>query len=1150
MDDAAMHEKSQDIVTERDLAQQYLDIAGVILVAFDDQARITLLNRMGYQVLGYDEGELNGKDWFATCLPPDEAEVVHTVYRRLIAGDIEPVERFENHVCCKDGSRRLIAWRNTVLRDPDGRIIGTLSSGEDITERRRVENELNLLKRSIDRHPDGMYWMDTDNRFVYVNDAACSVLGRTRDELLGHTIDEVNPLATPEVMGQVWARLRQTGSYASESIHRCKDGTEFPVEIMTTHVVSKGKEYNCGFARDITDRKLAEAALRDSEAQHRALIRHLHAGVVVHAADTSILLANEQASVLLGLTIDQMMGKTAIDPAWCFLREDETPMPLDDYPVNRVLATRIPLRNQVVGITRPGQDRAWVLVNAYPELDPSGALRQIVVTFVDITERKQAEEALRESEDRLSFALKHSCIGSWSFDLENGTATRTLEHAIIFGYDSIKAPWTKAIFLEHVLPDDRDRVAQTIAQTAAQKGTMNFECRIRRCDGEVRWVWIAGGYQANSLHHPSHIAGIIRDITERKHAEEALRRSEEKYRAIFENVQDIFYQTDMQGTIIEISPSIERYSGFPREELIGKPVTDVYLNPADRDGLLAELQAHGEVVDYQLQLRAHDGRVVFVSVNAHFIYDNGVPIGVEGSLRDISERKQAQDALADEKERLRVTLRSIGDGVIATDTEGRVTMMNRVAETLTGWTLAEAEGRPLTEIFHIIHEVTRQRCANPVEEVLTTGGAVELANHTVLIARDGTERIIADSGAPIAAPGSRIVGVVLVFRDVTQESRMRDELQRMAKLDSLSVMAGGIAHDFNNLLTAIAGNMGLAQWALRTGETRDATCFVGEAENAAMRARDLTQQLLTFAKGGAPVREQVAVAPLIREAVGFALSGSRNRCRVAIGPDVCPVHADAGQLSQVLHNLLLNADQAMPDGGEITVTATNVEVCLDTSALPPGIYVRIDIGDTGVGIPADIQERIFDPFFTTKQRGSGLGLASVYSIVRGHDGLVRVASTPGQGSTFSVFIPAQAGPETHATHASLCTHPTRPWRILVMDDEAPICTILRAVLTAAGHTVETTAGGTEALATWTRAVDNGTPFDLAILDLTIPGDLGGKDVMARLRVIDPTVRAIASSGYASDPIMAQYRDYGFVGRLAKPYRVDEVLTLLRELQAD
>jgi PAS domain S-box-containing protein len=513
------------------------------------------------------------------------------------------------------------------------------------------------------------------------------------------------------------------------------------------------------------------------------------------------------------------------------------------------------------------------------------------------------------------------------------------------------------------------------------------------------------------------------------------------------------------------------------------------------------------------------------------------------------ELQQANEHLAEEKERLAVTLRSIGDGVITTDAQGTVTFLNGVAEELTAWPIAEAVGRPLRDVFHIVNQATRERSEDPVAKVLATGSVVGLANHTVLLAKDGAERILADSGAPIRDRDSQIVGVVLVFRDVTTEHRVEAELQNAQKLESVGLLAGGIAHDFNNLLTAILGNIALAQLD-SDPDGQQAECLA-DAEKAVARASDLTRQLLTFSRGGAPIRKSARIGEMIADAARFSLRGSNVRSVLEVPDDLWPVEADLGQLSQVIGNLVINANEAMPDGGALSVTARNLPPGADErpASLADGPYVAVSITDQGVGIDERHIERVFEPYFTTKQRGSGLGLTTCYSIVRNHDGAISVSTRRGEGTTFCVYLPASiCEPAPRALQRSV--HSGRG-RILVMDDEEMLRKVSSGILARLGYEVVTVPDGAAALEQYEAAMAAGRPLDAVILDITIPGGMGGVETMERLLLLDPKVKAIVSSGYSNDPVMADSATYGFAGVAVKPYDVRALSGVLEDvLSAD
>ncbi len=509
---------------------------------------------------------------------------------------------------------------------------------------------------------------------------------------------------------------------------------------------------------------------------------------------------------------------------------------------------------------------------------------------------------------------------------------------------------------------------------------------------------------------------------------------------------------------------------------------------------------------------------------------------------EVAEREHAEKGLAEEKERLAVTLRCIGDGVISTDMNGTVVMMNQVAEQLTGWPGEEAVGQPLDRIFHLVDEATRKSVEQPTVRVLAGGEAIRAMTPALLVARGGTERLIADSCAPIRQRSGAAIGAVIVFRDITEKRRMEAEILKAGRLESLGILAGGIAHDFNNILMGILGNISIAK--LRGRPDAELAERLDEAEKASLRARDLTQQLLTFSRGGAPVKKAVAIGDLLREWAAFATRGSKARCEVEIASDLWPVEIDAGQIGQVVHNLVINAVQAMPSGGIIRLRAENDTVEDDRLfPRPRGRYVRIDVVDQGIGIPPEHLPKIFDPFFTMKPQGTGLGLTTSYSIVSKHDGLLTVESQPGTGTAFHLYLPASRRAAEAAPETVPAPHPGRG-RILVMDDDEMIRQVLGQMLSGLGYQPEFARDGAEALACFERSRREGRPHDVVIMDLTVPGGMGGKETIQQLRAIDPGVKAIVSSGYCNDPVIAEFNRHGFAAILVKPYQSDELSRVL------
>lgn len=387
--------------------------------------------------------------------------------------------------------------------------------------------------------------------------------------------------------------------------------------------------------------------------------------------------------------------------------------------------------------------------------------------------------------------------------------------------------------------------------------------------------------------------------------------------------------------------------------------------------------------------------------------------------------------------------------------------------------------------------------------------------------------------------------MVFAFRDISDKRARSIELLKAQKLDSLGILAGGIAHDFNNILTGILANISFVRIQDPANELLNTR--LKEAEKACFRAKDLTQQLLTFARGGKPITQVVSIENLVRNSTDFALRGSKLACEFKIPKNLWPVEIDEGQINQVIHNLVINADQAMPEGGVIKVTARNMKINgKHHLPLPQGAYIRISFKDRGHGIQQEHLPNIFDPYFTTKQQGSGLGLATSYSIIANHNGTLTVDSASGKGSTFHIYLPASdASPVRKA--ATDQTAISGNGKILVMDDDETITDIVKIMLGHIGFTVESAGDGKEALSIYQKAFKQQKPFDAVILDLTIPAGMGGKEAIEKLLAFDPSVRAIVSSGYSNDPVMSNFREYGFMGCITKPFNLEELSTVLNQV---
>ncbi|MEA3334220.1 MAG: PAS domain S-box protein [Pseudomonadota bacterium] len=652
------------------------------------------------------------------------------------------------------------------------------------------------------------------------------------------------------------------------------------------------------------------------------------------------------------------------------------------------------------------------------------------------------------------------------------------------------------------------------------------------------------------------VVSLKEDRELREKAEMNLRESESHYRTIADYAYDMECWRDPEGKFIHMSPSCLEITGHNAQEFYANHLLmDEIVIDEDREifiGHRHEIMCNGRFKPIEFRIHHKDGSIRWLShICRPITSPAGDDLGVRGSNRDITPRKLAEDFLAAEKERLAVTLRSIGDGVITTDNDGRVTLLNPVAETLTGWSNAAASGRLVDEVFHIIHEHSRKIMSNPVGQVLAENRLVELANHALLISRSGIEVAVADCAAPIVGRQGQRLGVVLVFRDVRDEKKVQQERLRSEKLEAVGILAGGIAHDFNNLLMGLQGSLDLVRLSYDQGFATTEKHLL-KAENAIGRAVSLAQQLLTFAKGGAPVKEKAALPQLIEESAEFVLHGSQVKVELNFEADVWDVEIDSGQISQVVNNLVTNARQAMDDIGIVRISIANLEILADSVVdLKPGFYVRVSVRDQGCGINPEIIPHIFEPYYTTKEAGSGLGLATCYSIIANHDGHLDVTSEPDVGSTFTFLLPSTG----QCREENLVVSPVSQLkadgvagngRVLLMDDEEVICEVVTEMLEMHGYEVVAVADGVVMLETYKTALAEGLIFQAVLMDLSIPGGMGGREAIGRLREIDADVKAIVSSGYSQDPVMANYQDYGFNGMVAKPYKIESLLTVLQD----
>jgi PAS domain S-box-containing protein len=881
--------------------------------------------------------------------------------------------------------------------------------------------------------------------------------------------------------------------------------------------------------------------LSEGDRRFRSLFENSRDAIFIRSAQGVYIDMNQAMMDLFGFERGEMVGMN-VDRIYA--------NPADRIKLEAAIREKGFVRDYEVVLRKKDATEMICLVNANEWMDSGDSLVGYEGIIRDITEQRRTQESLRESEEHYRLLFDNSPLGIFHYD-KNGVIIDCNQKFVDVIGSSRKA--LVGLDMLNSLRDEK-MVAQIREALEGRAGYYEGNYKSITAD-KVTPVRVLTRSLAGDDGSFLGAVGIVEDVSESMASLEAHRKSEERFRAIFEGAAMGVALTTLDGTLVEANSTFAEMTGYGLDELRGRPVHGL-THPDDFDAekaIIAQLTA-GSINRCQIVKRymRKDGGQIWVRLSASLMHDrSGRAEYVLGLIENITERKKAREELAREKEQLAVTLTSIGDGVITTDVKGRVVMINRVAENLTGWKCSEAAGRPLGEVFAIINEATRQPCESPADRVIATGSVVGLANHTLLIAKDGTERVIADSGAPIRDSEGNITGVVLVFRDVTEARRTEEELRKAQKLESIGVLAGGIAHDFNNILTSIMGSISLVK--VKLDQESDLHKILMDAERASRQARELTQQLLTFSRGGAPIKKTVLLSGLLRDICSFSTRGSNVKCEFSINADLWPADIDVGQISQVVNNMLINALQAMPDGGIIRVSASNVKISDEPHSLmydsgagapvPPGSYIRISIDDEGHGIPAELMGKIFDPYFTTKEKGVGLGLAIAYSIIRRHEGHVEVKSRIGEGTSFSIYLPAALGRGT-AENPDSAAAVHGSGRVLVMDDDENILKVTGNILRHLGYEVAMSHNGYETIEMYRKAMEEKAPFDAVIMDLTVPGSMGGRDCIDHLLKMDPGVKAVVSSGYSNDPVMADHARYGFKGIITKPYRIEDLGTVL------
>jgi PAS domain S-box-containing protein len=1131
-----------DIVEHGALVQQIMDTASVAIFLVDMTGRIIHANDRMAQMFGCTMADLVGSEYVAH-VHPSERETGRQKMLALLASKISSVD-LERLYWRKDGSQ---FWGHLAGRrfyDVNGRELGLIGVITDITDRKRAEVALRASEKKFSAIfsliPDPTTITDIeDGTIVDLNDSAARWFGLSRAEAIGKTTADVRVWADPADRDRMLEKIRKEGEINDLECRLRMYSGEIRDVLFSSRVMEiEGRKYLLSRAHDMAERRQAELALQRSEAKYRRFYNETP--VLLHSVDRNGILVevNDFWLKTLGYDREEVIGRRFTDfyaPASKkYADEVVYPAFLRDGIIDNVSYQFIKKNGDIVD----------VLLSATAVRDAAGNVVHSQAVIQDITERKRMEEALAKSEKMLQTIIdaEPECVKLLDKDARVIMMNRA-------GLDMIQADSLDQVAGQSVCPlitpgDCPAFLDLTRRVFQGESGTLVFE--VVGIKGRHVWLETHAVPLRNEKNEITALLGVTRDVTERKRTEEELREKEKKYRVLFESANDgIFIYED--NRFMDCNQKGTDMYGLPKEKVIGRsPVEFAPERQPDgrlssdvaREKVQAALNGIPQAFEWQ-SLRA-DGSPFDVEITLSRL-ELGGRMRLQAIVRDITERKRIEHALRSSEARFRSIIEHATEGIMVADAEtGQITYANpeicRILDysepellSLKAYDLAVPEESEQSAHAFKAHSKDRMFSSQRTFK-RKNGDPVRMNIKAMQIELDGRASVLG------------------FFADVTAQHLLEEERLKTHKLESLGTLAGGIAHDFNNLLQGVFGFISMAK--LTHDQKEKSLSMLEQAEKALHQSVSLTSQLLTFSKGGKPLKKVLSLRPVIEDAVKFALSGSRAVATLSIAGDLVHVDADAGQIGQVIQNIVLNADQAMPLGGTIEISARNVFA----ASVPElhdrlqGEVVEIRVRDRGLGMPQEHLAMIFDPYFTTKEKGSGLGLATSYSIIRNHGGVILASSELGKGSTFTIYLPASTS-FTEQAAAFENRSAVQKGKVLVMDDDAVVCDVARALLNELGHEVEIAGHGEAAIEKYQNAKEAGTPFDVVILDLTIRGGIGGTETIRKLLTIDPDVKAVVSSGYSDDAALSNYREQGFKAFLKKPYDIRELEDTLNVLLA-
>lgn len=1064
--------------------------------------------------------------------------------------------RSTSEVFRQDGTKIWTQENIRAVRDLEGELLHYEGTVQDITERQRAEEALRESEERFRSYFElgliGMAITSPNKGFIEVNDQLCAILGYDRAELLQTTWAA---LSHPEELVDDLTNFDSVMAGKSDGYSMDKRWIRGDGQVVHTTISVKclrradgSVDYFVALVQDETERMLAAAVQEGLNAEiqnQRERLKRIVANVpgvvwedwgAFEISDQRTNFVSNHVETMLGYSIDEWLAEPNF---WLsIVHPDDRDRVKAEIKVHfeRSEGGRIEFR----WLAKDGRI-LWVESNSTVIEEPDGRAVGFRGVTMEISERKRAEQELQTEKTRYRNLIENAHDIIFTMDLEGRFTSINESGARMVGHT--REQILNSNISEMVSPDFLAQVWEMVAKKIGGVEYTVYESEIIAKDGR-RIPIDANTSMIRENGVPVGFQGIVRDITDRKRVEQELRKSEELYRDLIENAYDIIYTTDLQGNFTSVNRACERITGFTREESLKMNMTDAivpeFLTHAF-DQIKRRL-AGEEVGASDYEIIAKDGHHIAVEVRSSVLFEDGIPAGIQGIARDVTERNRAEQALRKSEELYRDLIENAHDIIYSIDLAGNYTSVNQAVERITGYTRAEALSMNLDQVIapEQLGKVRQMIAQKMVGDNFTAYDSEMVAKDGHRIPIEINTSIIFENGVPVGGRG--------IARDVTERRQLEDQLRQAQKMEAIGQLVGGIAHDFNNMLTAINGYSDLTLRKMSDADPLRRN--IEEIKKAGEHSADLTYQLLAFSRQQILQPKVLSLNQVIADTSKMLqrMIGENVELVALLDPGTGAVKVDPGQLSQIIVNLAVNARDAMPHGGKLTLETSNVFLNdaygrKHTGSLA-GPQVMLAITDTGVGIDAAIIGRIFEPFFTTKDvgKGTGLGLATVYGIVQQSGGTIRVYSEVGQGTTFKIYLPRVDDeadrPESGVGYPAL---PAGTETVLVVEDEDLVRALTRQILEICGYNVLEARNGREALAVFENHANS---IDLLLTDVVMPV-MGGRELAERIAKLAPTMSVLFTSGYTDDAIVHNDVIEASANFIQKPFTTDDLAHKVR-----